>query len=210
MKVLKQSMLRGMALAVLMLLCATYAFAQVTVKGQVLDETNQPVIGASVFVVGTSNGTATDIDGRFTVQAPSSSSKLKISYVGYKAIEVTASAASVITLEPSAANLDEVVVIGYGAVKKSDATGSVMAIRPDELNKGNRVSAQDALVGKMAGVNVVPATGAPGEGATIRIRSGSSLSASNDPLLVIDGVPVDNSSINGSSNLIGSINPEDI
>ena len=203
-------MLRGMALAVLMLLCATYAFAQVTVKGQVLDETNQPVIGASVFVVGTSNGTATDIDGRFTVQAPSSSSKLKISYVGYKAVEVTASAASVITLEPSAANLDEVVVIGYGAVKKSDATGSVMAIRPDELNKGNRVSAQDALVGKMAGVNVVPATGAPGEGATIRIRSGSSLSASNDPLLVIDGVPVDNSSINGSSNLIGSINPEDI
>lgn len=115
-----------------------------------------------------------------------------------------------IVLKEDAQNLEELVVIGYGSVKKQDATGSVMAIKPDELNKGNRVSAQDALVGKMAGVNVVSSTGAPGEGATIRIRSGASLSASNDPLIVIDGVPVDNSTIEGASNIIGSINPEDI
>ncbi|MDO4510556.1 MAG: TonB-dependent receptor [Bacteroidales bacterium] len=199
-----------MSLLVMVLLCAASAWAQVTVNGQVLDETNQPVIGASVLVVGTDKGTATDIDGRFTLNVPSQSSMLRISYVGYKTREVAASAAASIALEPSAANLDEVVVIGYGAVKKSDATGSVLAIHPDELNKGNRVTAQDALVGKMAGVNVVPGSGAPGEGATIRIRSGASLSASNDPLIVIDGVPVDNSSINGSTNVIGSINPEDI
>lgn len=210
MKVSKQILSRSLSLAVMMLLCAVSVMAQVTVKGQVLDETNQPVIGASVLVVGTDRGTATDIDGRFSLNAPSSSSVLKVSYVGYKTIEVPVSAAATIVIQPSAANLDEVVVIGYGAVKKSDATGSVLAIHPDELNKGNRVTAQDALVGKMAGVNVVPGTGAPGEGATIRIRSGSSLSASNDPLIVIDGVPVDNSSINGASNLIGSLNPEDI
>lgn len=210
MNLLKRNFLRSIALVASMLLCVASAYAQVTVKGQVLDETNQPVIGASVFVVGTNNGTATDFDGNFSVKAPSNKSMIRVSYMGYTTIEVPASSAGTITLKPNAANLDEVVVIGYGAVKKGDATGSVMAIHPDELNKGNRVSAQDALVGKVAGVNVVPGSGAPGEGATIRIRSGASLSASNDPLIVIDGVPVDNSEINGATNIIGSINPEDI
>ncbi len=106
--------------------------------------------------------------------------------------------------------LDEVVVIGYGTVKKEDATGSVAAIRPDDFNKGNRTSVQDAMVGKIPGVNVVSSGGAPGSGATVRIRSGASLSASNDPLFVIDGVPVDNSTIEGGSNLLAGINPEDI
>lgn len=194
----------------LMVVCASTVSAQVTVTGQVLDENNQPVIGASILVKGTSKGAATDVDGRFTVQAPSRESVLKVTFIGYQPQEVPAAAAGTIVLKPVAENLDEVVVIGYGSVKKSDATGSVQAIKPDELNKGNRVTAQDALIGKMAGVNVTPGTGAPGTGATIRIRSGSSLSASNDPLIVIDGVPVDNSSIAGSSNLIGSLNPEDI
>ncbi len=210
MNLLKKFSLRGSALIAAMLLCAASALAQVTVKGQVLDETHQPVIGASVLVVDNNSGTATDFDGNFTVKAPKANSKIRVSYMGYKTVEVAASAAGTIVLEPTAANLDEVVVIGYGAVKKGDATGSVMAIHPDELNKGNRVSAQDALVGKVAGVNVTPGSGSPGDGATIRIRSGASLSASNDPLIVIDGVPVDNSSINGASNIIGSINPEDI
>lgn len=102
------------------------------------------------------------------------------------------------------------VVIGYGSVKKSDATGSVTAIKPDDFNKGLRTTAQDALVGKVPGVNVVSSSGAPGTGATIRIRSGASLSASNDPLIVIDGVPVDNSTIEGGGNVIGGINPDDI
>ena len=207
---IKKNFLRGTMLLASMLLCVASAFAQVTVTGQVLDETNQPVIGASVLVLDNNSGTATDLDGNFTVKAPSKSSKIRVTYMGYKTVEITAATAGTIVLEPTAANLDEVVVIGYGAVKKSDATGSVMAIHPDELNKGNRVSAQDALVGKIAGVNVFPGSGAPGDGATIRIRSGASLSASNDPLIVIDGVPVDNSEINGASNIIGSINPEDI
>ncbi|MDE5633912.1 MAG: TonB-dependent receptor, partial [Muribaculaceae bacterium] len=103
-----------------------------------------------------------------------------------------------------------VVVIGYGRVKKSDATGSVTAVKPDDFNKGNRTSVQEAMVGKIPGVSVVASSGAPGAGATVRIRSGASLSASNDPLFVVDGVPIDNSTIEGASNLIGGINPEDI
>ena len=99
--------------------------------------------------------------------------------------------------------LDELVVIGYGQVKKGDATGSLASISPDELNKGMQLKAQDALVGKIAGVNIVPGSGAPGDGGTIRIRMGASLSANNDPLMVIDGIPVMNTSIN-------SINPNDI
>lgn len=113
-------------------------------------------------------------------------------------------------MTPDNEQLDEVVVVGYGTVKKNDLTGSVSAIKPDEFNRGAKSSAQDALVGKVAGVNVVSSSGAPGSGSTIRIRSGASLSASNDPLIVIDGVPVDNSSIEGGTNLIGGINPNDI
>ncbi|MCH4154805.1 MAG: TonB-dependent receptor [Muribaculaceae bacterium] len=204
--------LRSLAIAVALLLGLT-AYAQIPVSGRVVDGNNEPIIGASVFVKGTQTGTATDADGQFSLKVPSANSVLVISYVGFNKVEIAANSAtfnSGIVMKESSNNLDEVVVIGYGTVKKNDATGSVVAIKPDELNKGNRVTAQDALIGKIAGVNVVPGSGAPGSGATIRVRSGSSLSASNDPLIVIDGVPVDNSSINGSSNLIGSINPEDI
>lgn len=188
-------------------------YAQTTVSGLVIDSNREPVIGATVLVKGTSTGTATDFEGRFTVKAPNENSMLVISYVGCETREVAANSPELqngIVLRENAQNLDEVVVIGYGSVKKSDATGSVIAIKPDEFNKGNRVTAQDALVGKVAGVNVVTGSGAPGSGATIRVRSGASLSASNDPLIVIDGVPVDNSTIEGASNIIGSINPDDI
>lgn len=199
-------------LAVALIIGVT-AYAQTTISGLVIDGNKEPIIGASVFVKGTSTGTATDIDGKFTLKVPNANSTLVISYVGCQTLEIPASSPSLksgIVMKEDAQNLDELVVIGYGSVKKSDATGSVMAIKPDDFNKGNRVTAQDALVGKMAGVNVVSGTGAPGSGATIRIRSGASLSASNDPLIVIDGVPIDNSSIEGSSNIISSINPEDI
>ena len=202
-----------MIMLIVALISGVTAFAQTTIEGLVVDGTKEPIIGASVFVKGTSTGTATDFDGRFTLKVPSNNAILVISYVGCQSREIVANSPEVkagIVLKEDAQNLEELVVIGYGSVKKQDATGSVMAIKPDELNKGNRVSAQDALVGKMAGVNVVSSTGAPGEGATIRIRSGASLSASNDPLIVIDGVPVDNSTIEGASNIIGSINPEDI
>lgn len=188
-------------------------FAQTTVNGLVIDNNREPVIGASVLVKGTTTGTATDFDGRFTLKVPEGNSILVISYVGCETREIAANSPELqsgIVMRENVQNLDELVVIGYGSVKKSDATGSVIAIKPDELNKGNRVTAQDALVGKVAGVNVVTGSGAPGSGATIRVRSGASLSASNDPLIVIDGVPVDNSTIEGSSNIIGSLNPDDI
>ena len=106
--------------------------------------------------------------------------------------------------------IDEVVIIGYGKVKKSDATGSLTTVKIDQENDGSPVSAQDALVGKAAGVNIISPGGAPGAGSTIRIRGGSSLSASNDPLIVIDGIAIDNSSTSGSSNILGMINPNDI
>lgn len=189
-------------------------YAQTTmVEGLVVDGNKEPVIGASVMVKGMQIGTATDFDGRFSVKVPESNSILVISYVGCETREIAANSPELqsgVVLRESAQNLDEVVVIGYGSIKKSDATGSLVAIKPDDFNKGNRVTAQDALVGKVAGVNVVTGSGAPGSGATIRVRSGASLSASNDPLIVIDGVPVDNSTIEGSSNIIGSLNPDDI
>ena len=188
-------------------------YAQTKVSGLVVDSNHEPVIGASVLVKGTTTGTATDFDGRFTVTVPENNSILVISYVGCDTREVEANSPELqsgLVMRENVQNLDEVVVIGYGSVKKSDATGSVIAVKPDEFNKGNRVTAQDALVGKVAGVNVVTGSGAPGTGATIRVRSGASLSASNDPLIVIDGVPVDNSTIEGASNIIGSLNPDDI
>lgn len=197
----------------LLMLAALPSLAQVQVSGLVLDQDREPVIGATVKVKGTSTGTATDIDGRFTLQTPSANSTLSISYVGYLPMEIAANSPELVkgvVLKENAEVLDEVVVIGYGRVKKSDATGSVIAVKPDDFNKGNRTSVQEAMVGKIPGVNVVTASGAPGSGATVRIRSGASLSASNDPLFVVDGVPIDNSTIEGASNLIGGINPEDI
>ena len=212
MNYLKSNLFRVFVLATALILNIS-VYAQTTVSGLVIDSNHEPVIGASVLVKGTPTGTATDFDGRFTVKVPNENAMLVISYVGCETREVAANSPELtagIVLRENAQNLDEVVVIGYGSVKKSDATGSVIAIKPDEFNKGNRVTAQDALVGKVAGVNVVTGSGAPGSGATIRVRSGASLSASNDPLIVIDGVPVDNSTIEGASNIIGSINPDDI
>jgi iron complex outermembrane receptor protein len=179
----------------------------------VIDTTGDPIIGATVVVKGQASGTATDANGKFSLTAPSANSVLVISYIGCNTVEVPANSPTLksgVVMQESSTILDEVVVIGYGSVKKSDTTGSVVAMKPDELNRGAQVSVQDAMVGKIAGVNVVPGSGAPGDGATIRIRSGASLSASNDPLFVIDGVPVDNSEIEGASNIIGGLNPEDI
>ena len=212
MKQLHHSAVRLLAVVAL-LLSALPMLAQYQAKGLVLDPQSEPVIGATVRVKNTSTATATDIDGHFTINAPSATSTLIINYIGYDPVEVRADSpelSSGIVLKENAEVLDEVVVIGYGRVKKSDATGSVIAVKPDDFNKGNRTSVQEAMVGKIPGVNVVTASGAPGSGAIVRIRSGASLSASNDPLFVVDGVPIDNSSIEGASNLIGGINPEDI
>ncbi len=162
------------AMALMLMLTSICALAQVRVQGLVVDPQHEPIIGATVRVKGTSVGTATDIDGKFSLDVPSKSSVLQISYVGYLPAEVQAGAPEVtsgIELKENNEVLDEVVVIGYGRVKKSDATGSVTAVKPDDFNKGNRTSVQEAMVGKIPGVSVVTNSGAPGAGATVRILS---------------------------------------
>ncbi len=185
------------------------AFAQIEVKGHVKDATGEPIIGATVRVDGTQTATITDFDGNFALQA-NQGENITVSYIGYQPQTVKAAPTVEIILQDDAAVLNEVVVIGYGAVKKSDLTGSVTALKPDTKNKGLVVNAQDMMQGKIAGVNVTSAGGAPGSGASIRIRGGSSLNASNDPLIVIDGVPMDNNGVKGLANPLSMVNPQDI
>ena len=186
------------------------AFAQSTITGQVKDATGEPVIGASVLINGTSNGTVTDLDGNFSISVQPGAT-LTISYIGFQKQQVAAANGMVITLqEDQAQQMNEVVVIGYGAVKKSDLTGSVTALKPDSKNKGLVVNAQDMLAGKVAGVSVTSDGGTPGGGANIRIRGGSSLNASNNPLIVIDGVAMDQTGVKGVSNPLSLGNPQDI
>ena len=185
------------------------AFAQIEVKGHVKDATGEPIIGATVRVEGTQTATITDFDGNFVLKA-NQGDDITVSYIGYQPQTVKAAPTVEIILQDDAAVLNEVVVIGYGAVKKSDLTGSVTALKPDTKNKGLVVNAQDMMQGKIAGVNVTTAGGAPGSGASIRIRGGSSLNASNDPLIVIDGVPMDNNGVKGLSNPLSMVNPQDI
>ncbi|BEG98190.1 TonB-dependent receptor SusC [Bacteroides sedimenti] len=182
---------------------------QINITGTVKDAKGEPIIGANVAVKGTTNGTITDLDGVFHLKVPQNSI-ITFSFIGYKAIEMKAAANMSVVLEEEAVMLAGTVVIGYGTVKKNDLTGSVTAIKPDKLNRGLTTNAQDMMIGKIAGVNVTSNGGTPGGGATIRIRGGSSLSASNDPLIVIDGMALDNEGIKGVSNQLSTINPNDI
>lgn len=186
------------------------AFAQqITVKGMVKDATGEPVIGANVVVKGTTTGTITDFDGNFQLSARQGDI-IVVSFIGYQQKELPAAAQMNVILKDDTEILDEVVVIGYGQVKKNDMTGSVMAIKPDKLSKGITTNAQDMLSGKIAGVSVISNDGTPGGGAQIRIRGGSSLNASNDPLIVIDGLAIDNEGIKGMANGLSMVNPADI
>ena len=185
------------------------AFAQIDVKGYVKDAQGEPVIGATVRVVGTQTATVTDFEGNFALKA-NQGADISVSYVGYQPQTVKAAPNLTITLQDDATVLDNVVVIGYGRAKKTDLTGSVTAIKPDEMNHGMITSAQDMIQGKIAGVNITTGGGTPGGGATIRIRGGSSLNASNDPLIVIDGLAMDNQGIKGSPNGLSMVNPNDI
>ena len=184
------------------------AFAQIDVKGHVKDATGEDVIGATVRVVGTQTATVTDFDGNFAIKA-NQGADISVSFVGYQTVTVKAAPTLEITLQDDAALLKEVVVIGYGVARKSDLTGSVTAVKPDEKNHGLITNAQDMMQGKIAGVNVTTNGGAPGDGATIRIRGGSSFYA-NDPLIVIDGLAMDNQGVKGLSNPLSMVNPADI
>jgi tonB-linked outer membrane protein, susC/ragA family len=181
----------------------------ITVKGHVKDALGG-VIGANVVEKGnTTNGTITDLDGNFTLTVPQGAT-LVVSFIGYKSQEVAAAPSVVVTLQDDAELLETVVVIGYGSVKKNDLTGSVTAIKADEINRGAITSPDQMLQGKVPGLLVTPASGDPTGGATIRIRGAASLYASNDPLIVIDGVPVTSEGGAGMANPLASVNPNDI
>lgn len=187
--------------------------AQNTLKGVVLDgSSSQPLPGVNILVAGTTNGTTTDFDGNFTLTNIKKGDKIVFSYIGFKDETVTYENQTTvtITLQENQQELKDVVVIGYGTVKKKDATGSVSTITSKDFNKGTVVTAENLLNGKVAGVSINTGGGAPGSGAEIRIRGGSSLLASNDPLIVIDGLPISNSGVSGSTSVLSSINPNDI
>ena len=185
---------------------------KIKVTGKVTDAADgSPLIGVTIQEKGTTNGTTTDLNGNFSISvAPAST--LAISYIGYAPQEIAVNNRTSINVSLSVGEtkLQEVVVIGYGTVRKTDATGSVVAVSSKDFNKGAITSPQDLLVGKTAGVVITTSGGAPGSGATIRVRGGSSLNASNDPLIIIDGVPIDNNNVSGSSNFLSFINPNDI
>lgn len=182
---------------------------QIVVKGIVKDTTGEPIIGANVIVKGTTNGTITDFDGNFLLNA-NKGDIIIISFIGYRSQEAQAAASMNIILKDDTELLDEMVVIGYGSVKKDDLSGSVVAIKAEEMNKGAVTSPQELIMGKVPGLSVSQGDGAPGAGSTIRIRGGASLNASNDPLIVIDGIPVSNDAAPGTPNALATINPNDI
>ena len=188
-------------------------FAQNTVSGNVTETaTGLPVPGVNVIVQGTSNGTTTDFDGNYTISNVSNEDILVFSFIGFVTQQVPFEGQSTIdiTLDEDSATLDEVVLIGYGATSEQDATGAVEKISSETFNQGAVVAPEQLIAGKSAGVQITPGGGAPGQGGTIRIRGGSSLSASNDPLIVVDGVPLDQRGVAGSRNALNSINPNEI
>ena len=180
------------------------------VKGVVVDAIG-PIIGATVIEQGTTNGASTGLDGDYVLTVSSADAVVEISCIGYASQSFVASQMpAVVTLGEDTQFLDEVVVIGYGTVKKEDMTGSITAIKSEELNRGAMVNTQDMLKGKVPGLLITPGDGGPGSGSTIRIRGAASLNASNDPLIVIDGVPIARDGGFGMSNPLDMINPNDI
>lgn len=186
-------------------------FAQITVSGTVTEQdTGGPLPGVNVIIKDTSKGTVSDFDGNYIIEA-NLGDILQFSYIGYKPKEVTIAGNSLnIALEEDRAQLEEVVVIGYGTTTVKDATGSVAAITSDDFNKGAIVSTDQLLTGKVAGVRITSSGGAPDSAPNIRIRGGASLSANNSPLIVIDGVPIDNTNPAGVNNPFSLINPNDV
>lgn len=195
-----------------LLLLAHLGFAQQVVTGKVTSSDDGSAIpGVNVLEKGTTNGTATNSDGSFSMTVGSNAT-LVFSFVGYATQEVAVGSRTVVDvlLQTDVTALQEVVVIGYGQTEKKDLTGSVVAVGAKEFNRGVLTSPQDLITGRVAGVSVISNGGAPSAGSTIRIRGGSSLNATNDPLIVIDGFPVDNNGISGSANPLAAINPNDI
>jgi TonB-linked SusC/RagA family outer membrane protein len=185
------------------------------ISGKVFDEANQPLPGATVTVKGTQKSTSTDANGNFRLTGLANGTvTLQISFVGYvtseRAVNVSGNVSVTVGLKPTANDLNEVVVIGYGTEKKKDLTGSIAIVTAKDFNQGNITTPEELIQGKVAGVSIITNSGQPGSGSQILIRGGASLQGSNQPLIVIDGVPLSNSSIPGASNPLDLINPNDI
>lgn len=211
--ILSKTKQRSFLLVALLLMGCLQLLAQTrTFKGEVTDAQNgEALIGATVMVEGGKNGTVTDFDGNFVLQVPSSAKKVKISYIGYLDKVVAISDNMKIKLESDSQTLTDVVVIGYGTVRKSDLTGSVATVKAKDFNKGLVSSPEQLINGKVSGVQIMSNSGSASAGSTIRVRGGASLNASNDPLIVLDGVPLEQGGISGnSSNFLSMINPSDI
>ncbi len=199
-------------LAGLFLITSSLSAQEMTITGVVTDASTGDVLpGVTVAIKNTTTGTITTPDGNYTLTAKSGDA-LIFSFIGYttQEIVITTQEKLDVALQPDVIGMDEVVVVGYGQVRKEDATGSIFTVKSDDFNQGSTTSPQDLIVGKIAGVQIVSDGGAPGSASTIRIRGGSSMSASNDPLIVIDGMPLDNRGIDGMSNVLSSLNPNDI
>lgn len=183
-----------------------------TIKGEVTDVQNgEALIGATVMVEGEKGGTVTDFDGNFSLQVSSSAKKIKVSYIGYIDKVLSISDNMKVKLESDSKALADVVVIGYGTARKSDLTGSVATVKSKDFNKGLVSSPEQLINGKVSGVQIMSNSGSASAGSTIRVRGGASLNASNDPLIVLDGVPLEQGGISGnSSNFLSMINPSDI
>ena len=204
---------RGILLAALLLMGCLQLLAQTrTVKGEVTDAQNgEALIGATVTVEGEKGGTVTDFDGNFSLQVSSSAKKIKVSYIGYIDKVLAISDKMQVKLESDSKALADVVVIGYGTARKSDLTGSVATVKAKDFNKGLVSSPEQLINGKVSGVQIMSNSGSASAGSTIRVRGGASLNASNDPLIVLDGVPLEQGGISGnSSNFLSMINPSDI
>ena len=182
------------------------------ITGTVIDEMKEPLIGVTVMVIGTSQGTATDVDGSYSITVPTGA-ELQFSYVGYEAqiLSLPAGNGLNVQMAPNALGLKDVVIIGYGTQRKSDLTGSISSVSSKDFNTGLVSSPEQLINGKVSGVQIMSNSGSPTSGSTIRIRGGASLNASNDPLIVLDGVPLESGGISGNSgNFLSLINPSDI
>ena len=195
-----------------LLLAPVYIFGQTSLTGTVTEQsTSIPLPGVNVVIKGTSIGTATDFDGNYRIEV-NNGDVIVFSYIGYQSQEITYTGQSKleVQLTEDAAQLDEIVIIGYGSVKKEDLTGATDLITSEDFNDGPIVSAQQLIQGKVAGVSITSGGGAPGEGQEIRIRGLGSISLNNNPLYVIDGLPLDNGGVGGTRNPLNLINPTDI
>ena len=213
MKAIQNLAKRSLLLVALFVIGCLQLMAQTrTIKGEVTDAQNgEALIGATVMVEGEKGGTVTDFDGNFSLQVSSSAKKIKVSYIGYIDKVLSISDNMKVKLESDSKALADVVVIGYGTARKSDLTGSVATVKSKDFNKGLVSSPEQLINGKVSGVQIMANSGSASAGSTIRVRGGASLNASNDPLIVLDGVPLEQGGISGnSSNFLSMINPSDI